>query len=368
MEKLPYIDEPLPMISMRQEWQLFSWRTLPPITARMSQEELEQLIGDIPPAKSASQTASVPEDVPHDNLSAASDLHASGRTEEAPGSSARSPPLGKHRLKPPGQPNRPGSGGYNLEKHLLEQCGWTQEDFQEVQKRVHALATERLDVSKCYRDQRGATVTAICEAVKKDHAIARGFEHCWVIKDMLIIHLKNTSEASRRRKVKRRTEAKKKFRGRYIGKRSQAHENLDENDFNVVLEGYMSSLSQLKIEIRWNNKLGAPPSDHQDELYLRPSLAGFQVLHGPNHAELWELLAASSLDIRGPVSLEVVDFTNLSLTESASFSVTGGVRSVSCKPLPPPVPQAWTSVDPFLSSYLDFNKFRSAELDLLSCS
>ncbi|KAJ7464923.1 hypothetical protein B0H11DRAFT_2240350 [Mycena galericulata] len=206
MEKLPYIDGPLPMISMRQEWQLFSWRTLPPITARMSQEELVQLIGDIPPAKSSSQMASAPDDAPHDNPSATSDRHASGRTEEAPAGSARSPPPGKHRLKPPGQPNRPGSGGYNLEKHLLEQCGWTQEDFQAVQKRVHALAAERLDVSKCYRDQRGATVTAICEAVKKDHAIARGFEQCWVIKDMLIIHLKNTSEASRRRKVKRRTE------------------------------------------------------------------------------------------------------------------------------------------------------------------
>jgi hypothetical protein len=37
--------------------------------------------------------------------------------------------------------------------------------------------------------------------VKKNHPIARGFDGCWPIKDMLMVHLKNTSEAARNRKV-----------------------------------------------------------------------------------------------------------------------------------------------------------------------
>ncbi|KAJ7464921.1 hypothetical protein B0H11DRAFT_1922344 [Mycena galericulata] len=51
---------------------------------------------------------------------------------------------------------------------------------------------------------------------------------------------------------------------------------------------------------------------------LRPSIAGF--LHGPKHAELWEFLAASSLDIRGLVSLELVDLIKPGSTEPDHLS------------------------------------------------
>lgn len=35
--------------------------------------------------------------------------------------------------KPRGRANRPRSGGYNLEKHLLANCNWMKSEFQEVQ-------------------------------------------------------------------------------------------------------------------------------------------------------------------------------------------------------------------------------------------
>ncbi|KAJ7851997.1 hypothetical protein B0H13DRAFT_2359732 [Mycena leptocephala] len=215
MEKIPYIDRPLPAITTRQEWHLFSWRTLPVTCARMSQEELLQLIDGAPQpgndANSSSPTTKPNEPAqgdpsPGNGQPAAPNPRqpASEGSSEEPGGSNRP---SSFRVKPPGQPNRPGSGGYNLEKHLVQKSGWTQEQFLEVQNKVHTLAGEKLDVSNSYQKQRKATINSICEAVKKEHSIARGFEHSWVITDMLKVYLKKTSEASRKRKLRNTRES-----------------------------------------------------------------------------------------------------------------------------------------------------------------
>ncbi|KAJ7464922.1 hypothetical protein B0H11DRAFT_1922345 [Mycena galericulata] len=79
------------------------------------------------------------------------------------------------------------------------------------------------------------------------------------------------------------------------------------------------------------------PRDFSCTIDLRPLLAGF--LHGP---KLWELLAASSLDIRALVSLELVDLIKFGSTESDHLSRPalarkttppcryGGLHSGSC--------------------------------------
>ncbi|KAJ7488581.1 hypothetical protein B0H11DRAFT_2230114 [Mycena galericulata] len=211
MEKVPYIDRPLPMISTRQKWDLFAWRTLPVICARMSQEELAQLIGgDVPVENDDDGSAGML--TPNETASQGDLGSASGRpvngesrhTEEGTESSQKSSPSAKDRMKPPGQPNRPGSGGYSLEKHLLQKCGWSPEEFLQVQNKVYSLAAEKLDVSICYNKQPRGIVKAICETVKKEHSIVRGFDKCWVTKDMLMVHLKNTSEKHRARQMKRK--------------------------------------------------------------------------------------------------------------------------------------------------------------------
>ncbi|KAF8217244.1 hypothetical protein K438DRAFT_1954091 [Mycena galopus ATCC 62051] len=209
MEKIPYIDRPLPVISMRQDWQPFSWRTLPTICARMSKEELVQLIArDTPPEDDGDGTPPEPTAARGDPGQPSMPKPSPTTVQNpGPGDSSRSsasPAKPQHRMKPPGQPNRPGSGGYNLEQHLLQICGWSSEEFIEVQNKVHTLAGEKLDTSISYQKQRKATLNSICETVKKEHPIARGFDQCWVTRDILKVHLKNTSEASRRRNTRHR--------------------------------------------------------------------------------------------------------------------------------------------------------------------
>ncbi|KAJ7608268.1 hypothetical protein DFH06DRAFT_1346948 [Mycena polygramma] len=213
MEKIPYIDRPLPAISMRQDWKPFSWRTLPVICARMSKDELVQLMGDTPLEKDDDddivEERREPAGAPEDPVSSQGQPSMPEPSENAPqdpgdSNASESPARPQHRMKPSGQPNRPGSGGYNLENHLRQICGWTLEDFVAVQNKVHALAREKLDTSKSYQKQRLATLNSICEAVKQEHPITRGFEQCWVIRDMLKVHLKNTSETSRRRRHRER--------------------------------------------------------------------------------------------------------------------------------------------------------------------
>ncbi|KAJ7021939.1 hypothetical protein C8F04DRAFT_1273160 [Mycena alexandri] len=225
MEKVPYIDAPRPFILTCQEWRLFSRRALPVICARLTQEELLQLTGGDLPRDTDSEGSSAPSDpplqtgseapprnhVPQDDTSSASNQPNTPTPSSTTATTAQDSASGseglrnqassaKHRVKPPGQPNRPGSGGYNLENYMVQLCGWTQDQFAEVQGKVHALAGEKLDVSKSYQKQVPNTLTCICDAVKKQYPITRGFDKSWVIRDMLKVYLKNTSETSRRRR------------------------------------------------------------------------------------------------------------------------------------------------------------------------
>ncbi|KAJ6578131.1 hypothetical protein B0H19DRAFT_1062668 [Mycena capillaripes] len=160
----------------------------------MSREEIEQIIGDKSPLEDPVLTE--PESgVPH---STSKDPEPFDKPQCNQAGSSRSP--AKYR-KPPGQPNRLLSGGYGLEAHLVDNCEWTKSQFKEVQAEVHQLAAQKLDVTACYQKQNKHTIQHICDEVKKNHPIARGFDGCWPIRDMLMVHLKNTSEAERRRKV-----------------------------------------------------------------------------------------------------------------------------------------------------------------------
>ncbi|KAJ6497205.1 hypothetical protein C8R47DRAFT_1212765 [Mycena vitilis] len=249
MERTPYIDNALPLITARIEWRLFTSRPLPSITARLARDEILQIIGEEPttmrpdrplddtpvhtrPARGntdgAGSAVESAEERPADReresaggsrVESAAEEPANREQEPAGGNDGNPGGAGsragsaeeesgerggwnradsKYR-KPPGQPNRPLSGGYSLEGHLLRKCEWTREDFKNVQAMVHQLAAQKLDTTSSYRKQNKHTVQSICEQVKLTHRITRGYDDSWVIKDMLIIHLKNTSETERKR-------------------------------------------------------------------------------------------------------------------------------------------------------------------------
>ncbi|KAJ7177753.1 hypothetical protein C8R46DRAFT_1029357 [Mycena filopes] len=96
------------------------------------------------------------------------------------------------------------SSGYSLEKYMVESCGWTKDEFAEVQARVQELAEGKLDVNLSFQKQVTSALLWISEAfqVKKEFPVTRGYEQCWPIRDMLKVYLKSTSEAYRRRRTK----------------------------------------------------------------------------------------------------------------------------------------------------------------------
>ncbi|KAJ7197657.1 hypothetical protein GGX14DRAFT_574131 [Mycena pura] len=210
---MEYAQRPLPLIQTRIEWQLSSSCPLPPIAARLDRNELLQMLeveekpesGPDPPQGAPVQhpnTTTGPSDTgPSEGVPSPGDQYH--QTEQTPG------PSSNGYSKPPGQPNRPGSGGYNLEKHLINSCGWTKSEFREVQAMVQDLAKRKLDLSTSYQSQRIHTRGDVVRDVKDVHPVSRGYDDDWPIKDMLRVFLKNSSEQHRRRTGK----VKSKHRG-----------------------------------------------------------------------------------------------------------------------------------------------------------
>ncbi|KAK7013885.1 hypothetical protein R3P38DRAFT_3206451 [Favolaschia claudopus] len=98
---------------------------------------------------------------------------------------------------PPGQPGRPNSGGYNLERTLLEECAWTKDKFDTVQNQVRRLANKNLNPRVCYQMQNPDEVKKLCKQISVIHGLD-GYEKFWPIKAMLKLHLKASSEAYRK--------------------------------------------------------------------------------------------------------------------------------------------------------------------------
>ncbi|PPQ74509.1 hypothetical protein CVT26_007979 [Gymnopilus dilepis] len=118
-------------------------------------------------------------------------------------------------MKPQGEPGRPNSGGYNLEKTLR---GWTPRLFSDVSIFVKSLADVKLDMSKSYSRQNASAIKSICTAVRRilnkalleldpflyylqatqHYAILAKYDNCWPVRDILKLHLKYKVETSRR--------------------------------------------------------------------------------------------------------------------------------------------------------------------------
>ncbi|KAJ7136515.1 hypothetical protein C8R43DRAFT_1132431 [Mycena crocata] len=200
MENYPYITQPLPQLSTRVVWRHFASRPLPSITARMSRDELALIMGENPKAPTLPAPAGASTGT---NGNSGSSLER-GEENQRPDDQQ---PEGERRefkelaKKPKGPPNHPESGGYNIAVYLQTKHGWKEEEVKAVKEKVQALAKDKLDINLCYTKQKTYGIERVCKEaeVKKEYPIARGFDNCWPIRDMLKVHLKNTSEAWRRR-------------------------------------------------------------------------------------------------------------------------------------------------------------------------
>ncbi|KAJ7176433.1 hypothetical protein C8R43DRAFT_1118963 [Mycena crocata] len=177
----------------------------------MSRDELSQIMGEAGTAEKPAQGPRLPEEPrpePNGSHRSGHGPHpAKGSTpvnqdpdEQRPhdGSDGFKEVVTEHR-KPKGAPNKPNSGGYSMEEYLEKTHEWTQGEFRTVRNAVHKFAAAKLDINICYQEQQKGRIQHVWELVKKRFAIARGYEDCWVIKDMLKVHLKTTSATYRRR-------------------------------------------------------------------------------------------------------------------------------------------------------------------------
>ncbi|KAJ7464928.1 hypothetical protein B0H11DRAFT_1922351 [Mycena galericulata] len=126
-------------------------------------------------------------------------------------------------------------------------------------------------------------------------------------------------------------DARKKFRGRYIGKRSQLYpvecigkgwHLVLQHDVEVVFVKLPTFLSSVGLACRFDkvqiDRVGLPLVLLTAFFLARVSSS--LSLPGPNHAELRELLAIPSVNIRALVSLELVEI-KFGLTESDHLSL-----------------------------------------------
>ncbi|KAK0191936.1 hypothetical protein F5146DRAFT_999194 [Armillaria mellea] len=177
VEFTPLAHTPLPSITVHREF-IIPWeRSLSPPPVDHGS----------PPLSEASDTSDDSMNSDDDNLSGGA-LDEEGVDDEV-----------KVIPKPPGEPGRPKSGGYNLEQAL----SWPDAIYQQVVNHVHCEAHCRLETRKSYKNQNVEEIQAICDAAVNDHSILRVYENAWPVHDMLKLRLKYTSEKARRQRGKR---------------------------------------------------------------------------------------------------------------------------------------------------------------------
>ncbi|CAA7270444.1 unnamed protein product [Cyclocybe aegerita] len=94
-------------------------------------------------------------------------------------------------LKPPGEPGRLNSGGYNIDNELR---GWTLALIADVNQFIKQKADEHLDIGQSYSKQRAADVTSVCLMVKKQFPVVEKYDNCWPVRDMLKLYLRYMAE------------------------------------------------------------------------------------------------------------------------------------------------------------------------------
>ncbi|PBK84997.1 hypothetical protein ARMGADRAFT_1087908 [Armillaria gallica] len=76
---------------------------------------------------------------------------------------------------PPGQLGQPNSGGYSMEKKLVNECGWSKEEFESITAEVHALTKTHLNTAVCYKRQADYKVAHICKQMINKHKMLKVF-------------------------------------------------------------------------------------------------------------------------------------------------------------------------------------------------
>ncbi|KAK0460416.1 uncharacterized protein EV420DRAFT_1478202 [Desarmillaria tabescens] len=175
----------LPLITRRIEFTPLARTPLPSITARREFAIAREHSSSPPP---------VDPGLPLSDVSDASDVSMQSDDDNLSGNILEEDSIDDEDVKiipkPPGEPGRPKSGGYNLEQTL----SWPDAIYQQVVNHVHREAHHRLETKKSFKNQSVKQIQAICDDAVNEHSILRVYENAWPVRDMPKLRLKYTSE------------------------------------------------------------------------------------------------------------------------------------------------------------------------------
>ncbi|KAF8981328.1 hypothetical protein BDQ17DRAFT_1438463 [Cyathus striatus] len=146
---------------------------------------------DIPPAPVVANSKTKNQAIDFDNDALMSSLTNINSDSDTNDSLIPSP--GEQTIKkPPGQVNRPNSGGFNLQDAL----NWKQGDYEKFQAYVYKLANAKLDTMQCLTQQESQKLETVYRAAECKFDKLHIYEDHWPIHELLKLHLKTKLAAA----------------------------------------------------------------------------------------------------------------------------------------------------------------------------
>ncbi|KAF8887898.1 hypothetical protein CPB84DRAFT_1849795 [Gymnopilus junonius] len=107
--------------------------------------------------------------------------------------------------KPPGEPGRPGSGRYSIDKVLVDDYNWTGEAVAALTEAVRHEVRTSLNVTVSFRGQSKEKVAEICQKMQEPDKWPQleKYEDCWPVISIIKLAVKYKAEATPTIKTKK---------------------------------------------------------------------------------------------------------------------------------------------------------------------
>ncbi|KAG2741025.1 hypothetical protein P692DRAFT_201727322, partial [Suillus brevipes Sb2] len=89
--------------------------------------------------------------------------------------------------RPPGALSKPTAGGYALKDAL----GWEDATYKYVQKVLHSICLNHLEVARPYHEQSTSALTKYCVAALKEFPALANYVDHWPARDFAKMYMKN---------------------------------------------------------------------------------------------------------------------------------------------------------------------------------
>ncbi|PBK77843.1 hypothetical protein ARMSODRAFT_968136 [Armillaria solidipes] len=101
--------------------------------------------------------------------------------------------------QPGGEPGRPRNGGYSLGRKLLEEYGWSKDQYHALRSNMKDWASQYLNCQLCYRKQKDdPRMDMVIRKATVKYGFLKPYPACWPVRALLKCYLKQESYNYRR--------------------------------------------------------------------------------------------------------------------------------------------------------------------------